>query len=59
MNLINYPESANAYDSMGDYFLKSSQPEEAKRFFEEALKRDENPETREKLEELEAQKVKQ
>ncbi|SDD47757.1 hypothetical protein SAMN04488104_10326 [Algoriphagus faecimaris] len=52
MNVKNYPESANVYDSMGDYFLKAENPEEAAWFFREALKRDENEETRKKLEAL-------
>ncbi|MDF2156469.1 alpha/beta hydrolase-fold protein [Algoriphagus sp. CAU 1675] len=54
MNVQNYPESANVYDSMGDYYLAAEQPEDAARFFEVALMRDENQQTRKKLEELQA-----
>ncbi|MFD2201258.1 alpha/beta hydrolase-fold protein [Shivajiella indica] len=53
MNVANYPESANVYDSMGDYFVAAGNEKEAIRFFKEALKRDENAGTREKLEDLE------
>lgn len=53
MNIKNYPESANAYDSMGDFYMVSDQKEDAIRFFKEALKRDDNAGTRKKLEELE------
>lgn len=53
MNIENYPESANAYDSMGDFYVASDQKEKAIRFFKEALNRDENAGTRKKLEELE------
>lgn len=53
MNVKNYPESANVYDSLGDFYLASEQKEKAIQFFKEALKRDENAGTRKKLEELE------
>ncbi|MFC0262125.1 alpha/beta hydrolase-fold protein [Fontibacter flavus] len=53
MNIKNYPESANAYDSMGDFYMASDQKEDAIRFFKEALKRYDNAGTRKKLEELE------
>lgn len=53
MNVSNHPESANVYDSMGDYFMAVGNQDEAIRFFKEALKRDENAVTRKKLEQLE------
>lgn len=52
MNVTNYPESANVYDSMGDYFVAVENKEEAIRFFREALKRDDNVHTKKKLDEL-------
>ena len=52
MNVNNYPESANVYDSMGDYFVAAENKEEAIRFFMEALKRDDNVHTQKKLAEL-------
>lgn len=53
MNIANYPESANVYDSMGDYYMATGDSVEAARYFREALKRDENPGTRAKLEQIE------
>ena len=52
MNISNYPESANVYDSMGDYFVAVENKDEAIRFFREALKRDDNVHTKKKLDEL-------
>lgn len=49
LNIANYPESANVYDSMGDYYMATKNKEKAIHFFQEALKRDENPQTKQKL----------
>lgn len=53
LNISNYPESANVYDSMGDYYMAVDNTEEAARFYREALTRDENPGTRSKLDQIE------
>lgn len=53
MNISNYPESANVYDSMGDYYMATGDSVEAARYFREALKRDQNSGTRAKLDQIE------
>lgn len=53
LNIENYPDSPNAYDSMGDYFVAIKDKKQAINMFEKSLKIKENPETREKLERLE------
>jgi predicted alpha/beta superfamily hydrolase len=49
LNIENYPNSANVYDSMGDYFLSQSDTLEAIDNFSKALELGDNPITREKL----------
>lgn len=51
-NIANYPESANVYDSMGDYYMTAQNKDKAIHFFQEALKRDENPVSKNKLDKL-------
>lgn len=52
MNVDNYPKSANAYDSMGDYFAAKKDKTKAIEYFRKALGLKEMTETREKLEKL-------
>lgn len=53
LNIHNYPESANVYDSMGDYFLNQGDTLEAIGQFRKALELGNSPFTREKLSQLE------
>ncbi len=52
LNIDNYPDSYNVYDSMGDYYLAVSDTANAVKCFEKALAIKENPDTRKKLEKL-------
>ncbi|MCL9806761.1 hypothetical protein NAT51_14600 [Flavobacterium amniphilum] len=52
LNITNYPESANCYDSMGDYYLAKEDKAKAISNFKKALTLKEVAETREKLEML-------
>lgn len=52
LNINNYPESANVYDSMADFFLEQADTLQAIANFEKALELGDNPFTREKLEAL-------
>lgn len=54
LNIKNYPESANVYDSMGDFYLDQSDTLQAMEHFRKALELGNNPFTREKLSQLEA-----
>ncbi|ULQ55247.1 hypothetical protein KJS94_11395 [Flavihumibacter rivuli] len=54
LNLENYPTSANAFDSMGDYYLQRNERIKAIENFRKALQLKELPETRKKLKELES-----
>ncbi|KAA3437105.1 alpha/beta hydrolase-fold protein [Rufibacter hautae] len=54
MNIDNYPTSANAFDSMGDYYLERGDKEKAMEAFRKALSLEEVAETRKKLEMLQA-----
>jgi predicted alpha/beta superfamily hydrolase len=49
MNVENYPNSANVYDSYGDYFLAVGNKTTAIEQFKKALAIKENPESRKKL----------
>lgn len=49
MNVDNYPESYNAYDSYGDYFLTIGNKSKAIECFQKALSLKEIPDTRKKL----------
>lgn len=53
LNIQNYPESANVYDSMGDFFLNQADTLQAIEQFTKALELGDNPFTREKLSQLE------
>jgi predicted alpha/beta superfamily hydrolase len=52
LNITNYPESANCYDSMGDYYSETGDAKQAIAFYSKALELFENPESRSKMEEL-------
>jgi predicted alpha/beta superfamily hydrolase len=56
LNIRNYPNSFNVYDSMGDYYSAISNKEKAIEYYEKALTLRDYPETREKLEKLKANK---
>jgi predicted alpha/beta superfamily hydrolase len=53
LNLRNYPESANVFDSMGDYYLAQSDTLKAQEHFKKAFDMGESPITKEKLDALE------
>lgn len=53
LNIHNYPESANVYDSMGDFYLDQSDTLRAIEQFGKALELGDSPITREKLTQLE------
>lgn len=52
MNVRNYPNSFNVYDSMGDYYVAMNDKENAIIFYSKALELKEVPAIRKKLEEL-------
>lgn len=52
LNVKNYPESANVYDSMGDYYVSQSDTVNAIKFFAKAVELWDNPVSSEKLESL-------
>lgn len=52
INIKNYPESFNAYDSFGDYYIAVNDEQNAIYMFTKALSVKENQDTREKLEKL-------
>lgn len=52
MNVKNYPNSFNVYDSMGDYYSTVNNKEKAIEYYEKALTLQYYPETKRKLEEL-------
>lgn len=56
MNIDNYPGSANAYDSMGDFYVETNNPKKAIEAFKQSLALKEVPETKKKLEKLQAKK---
>jgi predicted alpha/beta superfamily hydrolase len=49
LNIQNYPESFNAYDSMGDYYSFRKDKEKTITYYRKALKISNVPDTREKL----------
>lgn len=55
LNVANYPNSYNVYDSYGDFFLAKKDTANAIVNFTKALSLKENPETRGKLDELKGQ----
>jgi len=52
LNIRNYPESANVYDSMGDFYLDQGDTLQAVDQFKKALELGDSPVTREKLDQL-------
>ena len=56
LNIQNYPESANTYDSMGDYYNRIADTPNAIKYFTKALELGGVEGTKEKLEELKAKK---
>lgn len=52
LNVLNYPQSSNVFDSLGDYFLEINDQANAIESFKKALALKEVPQTREKLEKL-------
>ncbi len=52
LNIRNYPDSPDAYESMGDYYMAQSDTVNGKEFFEKALEKDENSTAGEKLDDL-------
>ena len=52
MNIDNYPESFNVYDSYGDYFLAIGDKSKAIEYFKKSLSLKETPESRQKLNKL-------
>ena len=56
MNIQNYPNSFNVYDSMGDLYLAKGDKTKAMESFTKSLTLRENPETRQKLEKLQKEK---
>ena len=53
LNIKNYPESANVYDSMGDFYLDQKDTVQAIEQFRKALELGDSPITKEKLTQLE------
>lgn len=54
LNLTNYPTSFNAHSSMGAYYEQQGMPRQALPYYVHALKLREDPETRQKVSELQA-----
>jgi hypothetical protein len=52
LNMENYPNSFNVYDSMGDLLAAKEQKDSAMKCYQKALMIRENPDTRKKLENL-------
>lgn len=52
LNVENYPESPNVYDSMGDYYANESDTVNAIKFFEMAVELGATPASQQKLEQL-------
>lgn len=57
MNMENYPENFNVYDSMGDYYQAAGNKEKARESFLKALTLHDNPDTRAKLNKLNTEKA--
>jgi len=56
MNIKNYPKSWNVYDSMGDYYAAQKNKPKAAEYYKKVLAMNDNPETKKKLDALEAKK---
>ena len=52
LNMENYPNSFNVYDSMGDLLAVRQEKDSAIKCYQKALTLRENPDTRQKLEKL-------
>lgn len=52
LNVLNFPKSSNAFDSLGDYYLEINDNDNASINFKKALEIKEIPQTRKKLEQL-------
>ena len=52
LNVLNFPKSSNAFDSLGDYYLEINDIDNAIVNFKKALEIKEIPQTRKKLEQL-------
>lgn len=52
LNIKNYPSSAGALDSMGDYYAAQKNPANAAEYYKKSLAINENPATRKKLDDL-------
>ncbi|EKD25870.1 MAG: hypothetical protein ACD_79C01463G0002 [uncultured bacterium] len=55
LNVNNYPNSFNAYDSLGDYYIAVCDNKQATNMFKKALSIYENKETRKKLESIQSE----
>lgn len=55
MNVTNYPESTNAFDSLGDFYNETADKENAIKCYKKALEIEEIPATRKKLKELQVE----
>lgn len=58
LNIENYPESAGANYSMGNYYLKTKDLKNAQKYFEKSLALKDSEKTRKKLEEIKNNKKK-
>lgn len=56
MNIKNYPKSWNVYDSMGDYYAAQKNKTKAAEYYKKVLAINDNPDTKKKLDSLEAKK---
>jgi len=52
MNVANHPESANVFDSMGDYYMAKGLTDEGLEYYRKALSLGDNPMTRQKIEQI-------
>jgi len=52
LNVKNYPDSQNVYDSMGDYYDNQKNKAKAIEYYTKALKIKDNPDTKKKLDKL-------
>ena len=52
LNMDNYPNSFNVYDSMGDLLVARAEKDSAMKCYQKALQLRDNPDTRKKLKEL-------
>jgi tetratricopeptide (TPR) repeat protein len=55
-NIENYPGSFNAYDSMGDFYDARGDKQKAIEYYKKSLSMHDSPDTRKKIEKLQATK---